>query len=110
MKHHTILEQVSTLADGEGDRGQQQYFFDLLKQPTARQAWDHYHYIGDVIRSSDTELIFTPDFSANLSARLAAESPHMPSLHAVCTIKLTENTPSTLAKRLALLLSRLSPF
>jgi sigma-E factor negative regulatory protein RseA len=93
MKHHTILEQVSTFADGEGDRGQHQSFFDLLKQPAAREAWDHYHYIGDVIRSSDTGLAFTPNFSARLSARLAAECPHVPSLDAACTIKPTEHTP-----------------
>lgn len=74
MDKMTNLEMISALADGQlrGEafaRGVQAAAGD----PAAREAWQAYHLIGDVLRSAELAQAPSPAFMAKLSARLAQE-------------------------------------
>jgi sigma-E factor negative regulatory protein RseA len=61
---------VSAWVDGHEDLRA-----DELNTPYARQLWDTYHLIGDVMRSDDLAIQPTSRFYARVSAALDAEPP-----------------------------------
>lgn len=66
-------EAMSALADGQADAAEAAFAL-WASDPQARDAWESYHLIGDVLRSED--LATQPandDFLAGVRARLAAE-------------------------------------
>ena len=73
----TVNAQVSAFADGGLDGVQAATILKALQEPAGRAAWDEYHLIGDVLRSSDSAVAMTPDFSARMAARLADEPIHI---------------------------------
>src|SRR5688572_12214444 len=65
------MERISSLMDGELDAHQAgQELTRLKNDPEAKASWGAYHLIGDTMRG-DAGL--SPQFSARLAARLAAE-------------------------------------
>ena len=77
MDTKTVNQQISAFADGELDCVQHAHMLDVLRTPAARAAWNTYHEIGDVVRSSDAAIAFSPDFEARMAARLATEPSHL---------------------------------
>lgn len=69
----TVNEQISAFADSEVPAEQQEHFVKALREPTAREAWDTYHLIGDTLRSSDSAVTLSAGFAGRMAARLAAE-------------------------------------
>lgn len=66
-------EQISALADGElGDRQLAAILADL-RDKDARETWDIYHQIGDVLRSDDMAIGLSAGFAERMAARLEAE-------------------------------------
>lgn len=55
--------------------GQEDLRADELNTPYARQVWDTYHLIGDVMRSEDLAIQPSSRFYARVSAALDAEPP-----------------------------------
>lgn len=89
---------VSALADGqlEGE-ALAQGLRALAEDPQAREAWQAYHLIGDVLRQPGlADTTPTPQFMARLSQRLAQEpSPQaVPRPSAVATVAVTGTTPA----------------
>jgi sigma-E factor negative regulatory protein RseA len=75
MKHMDNNQMISALADGELESPACAGVLEALSQQAeARQAWQMYHLIGDVLRSSELAHA-TPSavFLGRLSERLAAE-------------------------------------
>src|SRR4051812_13627586 len=73
-------EIVSALADGQL-RGEElaQALSLCAADPAATEAWQAYHLIGDVLRSSELAACSAPDaFMARLSRQLAVEAPFAP--------------------------------
>ena len=77
MDTKTVNQQISAFADGELDCVQHAHLLDALRTPAARAAWNTYHEIGDVVRSSDAAIAFSPGFEARMAARLAVEPSHL---------------------------------
>lgn len=73
MNTNLTQEQVSALADGELDDFQLETALAALRHADGRAAWQTYHQIGDALRSDDTVLTMSSDFSQRLFARLDAE-------------------------------------
>jgi sigma-E factor negative regulatory protein RseA len=66
-------EQISALADGELSDEQLTIALAALRQPGARDAWEAYHQIGDVLRSDEMAVALSTNFAARMAARLEAE-------------------------------------
>lgn len=71
-------ESVSCMIDGELSKAQCEATYALLKKESAagrelEQAWDAYHYVGDVLRSEELCAPLSPGFSAKFSALLEQE-------------------------------------
>jgi sigma-E factor negative regulatory protein RseA len=69
-------ELVSRMLDGEMSDMQLDALLARLKSDDGKQikeAWDNYHLLGDVLRSDDLAVSFSPDFSAKMAASLVAE-------------------------------------
>jgi sigma-E factor negative regulatory protein RseA len=66
-------EQISALADGELNDTQIDTAMAALRQPAARDAWETYHQIGDVLRSEEMGISLSAGFAARMAARLEAE-------------------------------------
>src|SRR4051812_48796232 len=66
-------EQISALADGELNDAQIDAAMAALRQPAARDAWETYHQIGDVLRSEEMGIGLSAGFAARMAARLEAE-------------------------------------
>jgi len=73
MNTNLTQEQISALADGELGDFQTETVLAALRHPDGRAAWEIYHQIGDTLRSDETALTMSPDFSQRLFARLDAE-------------------------------------
>jgi sigma-E factor negative regulatory protein RseA len=73
----TMNEQISVFADGECAAAGQASLLKMLRDPAARQSWDAYHFIGDAIRSGDTAIAMSAEFSARMAARLDAEPTYL---------------------------------
>jgi len=78
MNKMNTHELVSALADGQlADEELSGGIVALGQDLAAREAWQAYHLIGDVLRSPELAGGSpTPAFMRRLSERLAAESPH----------------------------------
>ncbi|MFZ6813492.1 sigma-E factor negative regulatory protein [Undibacterium sp. Rencai35W] len=73
---HTKKESISALLDNELSDAQLDAMLASLGQHAdadARQAWNIYHQIGDVLRSDDLAINVSPGFSSKMSALLDAE-------------------------------------
>lgn len=68
---------ISAFADGTLDVTQHEQMLLALQQPEARQTWESYHCIGDVLRSPETAIGFSAGFSSKMAALLAAEPAHL---------------------------------
>ena len=68
---------ISAFADGSLDGAQHEQLLLALEQPEARQTWETYHCIGDVLRLPDTAVEFSAGFAARMADRLAAEPAHL---------------------------------
>jgi sigma-E factor negative regulatory protein RseA len=66
-------EQISALADGELTDAQIDAAMAALRHPAARDAWETYHQIGDVLRSEEMGISLSAGFAARMAARLEAE-------------------------------------
>ncbi|MBB3211490.1 sigma-E factor negative regulatory protein RseA [Herbaspirillum sp. Sphag1AN] len=66
-------EQISAFADGELTEAHFEFALAALRQPEALGTWELYHQIGDTLRSEEMAFSLSDDFSAKMSARLAAE-------------------------------------
>jgi sigma-E factor negative regulatory protein RseA len=67
-------ELISALLDGELMHAEsQQLISQLANAPADKADWDAYHQIGDVLRSDDLAVSFSPDFGSRLSALLDQE-------------------------------------
>ncbi|WP_157984389.1 sigma-E factor negative regulatory protein [Undibacterium parvum] len=88
---NTHYQSISSLLDGELSDAQLDAALASLADPRqrdARQAWDVYQQIGDVLRSDDLAMPLSPDFSAKFSALLDAEPVLLaPQLRADVSIK-----------------------
>lgn len=69
----TIDARISALADNALEVTQHEQLLLALHMPEVMQTWETYHCIGDVLRSPDTAVHFTPGFSAKMADLLAAE-------------------------------------
>jgi sigma-E factor negative regulatory protein RseA len=67
-----IREHISALCDGELSASDIELAFAALHLQDGQQTWEVYHRIGDVLRAQGS-LDLSPDFSARLAERLAAE-------------------------------------
>ncbi|MBC7413746.1 MAG: sigma-E factor negative regulatory protein [Herminiimonas sp.] len=72
-----LEEQVSAFADGALPLAAHAEILTALRTPAARAAWDDFHYIGDVLRSTDMAGAVRPDFAARMAARLASEPSYL---------------------------------
>jgi sigma-E factor negative regulatory protein RseA len=68
-------QQISAFADGELPDHEVETIMAVLKASDGRSDWDMYHQIGDTLRSETMALPLSAGFTAQLSARLAAELP-----------------------------------
>jgi sigma-E factor negative regulatory protein RseA len=66
-------ERISGFVDGELDASEHEQALAELRTCEARADWEIYHQIGDALRSDDMAVQLTPQFSASMAARLAAE-------------------------------------
>lgn len=66
-------EQISALADGELSEAEIDSIISGLRDPSAKSDWELYHQIGDVLRSDDMAVAFSPEFATRMMARLDAE-------------------------------------
>jgi len=66
-------EQISAFADGELTEAHIDLALAALRQHEAQGTWEIYHQIGDTLRSEEMAFSLSNDFSAKMSARLAAE-------------------------------------
>lgn len=70
-------EQISAFADGELDEAGQDAMLAALRAQQAREDWDLYHQIGDVLRSDDMAVRMSAGFSARLAEQLDAEPTYV---------------------------------
>jgi sigma-E factor negative regulatory protein RseA len=66
-------EQISALADGELNSRHVDSALATLRSKEARDDWDVYHQIGDVLRSDDMAVNLSAGFAARMAARLEVE-------------------------------------
>src|SRR3954451_20522851 len=66
-------QQISEFVDGELTDSHVDIALAALRQPEGRAAWETYHQIGDLLRSDEMAAGLSPDFTARMAARLAAE-------------------------------------
>lgn len=68
-------EQLSAMVDGELQGEEFQQALRWATQAEGQSAWQLYHLVGDVLRSSDLARPANPDFLARLREELATEAP-----------------------------------
>lgn len=68
-----VQERISVFADGETSDEQLDIALADLRQDDAKDTWDLYHRIGDILRSDDMDVSMSAGFSARMAASLAAE-------------------------------------
>jgi len=68
-----MRDYISAFADGELPDGDLELALAALREADGREAWLRYHEIGDALRAEPAAPALSPDFSARLAARLAAE-------------------------------------
>lgn len=68
-------EQLSALADGQLQGDELADALAYAEQAEGHAAWQLYHLVGDVLRSSDLARPSSPDFMARLRDELAKEGP-----------------------------------
>jgi sigma-E factor negative regulatory protein RseA len=68
-----VQERVSVFADGETSDEQLEIALADLRQEEAKEAWELYHRIGDILRSDEMDVPFSSGFSSRMAASLAAE-------------------------------------
>jgi sigma-E factor negative regulatory protein RseA len=66
-------ERISAFADSELDEGDVEAVLAALREPQAKQTWDAYHRIGDMLRSDDMTVPMSTDFSSKVMSRLDDE-------------------------------------
>lgn len=66
-------QHISELADGELEASQATHLLKRLGTGEARDTWDVYHQIGDVLRADAMAGAVSKDFSRKFAERLAAE-------------------------------------
>lgn len=73
-----MKQEISALMDGELFEDQAETFLDKLKRhPEARQDWESYHLIGDVLRQPDRICkSFGKSFHERLQAEPTVVAPH----------------------------------
>lgn len=102
---NTHYQSISSLLDGELSDAQLDAALASLADPRqrdARQAWDVYQQIGDVLRSDDLAIPLSPDFSAKFSALLDAEPVLLaPQLRADVSSKPAAVATSTIRQSIA---------
>jgi len=69
-------EEVSSLMDGETEADELDSILTKLKEDEARNDWETYHRIGEVLRSSDIGPELSSGFFGKLQARLEQEPAH----------------------------------
>lgn len=81
-------EWISALADGQCEAQELAARLDVLvSDPQARQAWQTYHLVGDVLRSRDLAPSTDPAvFLERLSQRLSLEPVAMPAPQAAAML------------------------
>ncbi|MGV3655331.1 MAG: sigma-E factor negative regulatory protein [Noviherbaspirillum sp.] len=72
-----MKERISALSDGELGYAEVDGALAELRSPEGRTLWQNYHEIGDMIRSEEMTIRLSPDFSARMSAMLAAEPTYV---------------------------------
>ena len=70
-------EQISAFADGELDAHGVDHVLHDLRDAEQQSLWGIYHGIGDVLRSDDMAIEFSPGFSARMAAKLDAEPSYL---------------------------------
>ncbi|MDP9108912.1 MAG: sigma-E factor negative regulatory protein [Pseudomonadota bacterium] len=70
-------EQISAFADGEMDTQGVDHVLHDLRDAEQQSLWGLYHGIGDVLRSDEMAIDFSPGFSARMAARLNAEPSYL---------------------------------
>ncbi|MFL6718916.1 MAG: sigma-E factor negative regulatory protein [Burkholderiaceae bacterium] len=90
-----VQERVSVFADGETSDEQLEIALADLRQDGAKETWDLYHRIGDILRSDEMDVPMSAGFSARMAASLAAEPILM-------TPKPASTSARTRARRFAL--------
>lgn len=68
-----VQERISVFADGETSDEQLEIALADLRQEEARDTWELYHRIGDILRSDEMDVPLSAGFSARMAASLAAE-------------------------------------
>jgi sigma-E factor negative regulatory protein RseA len=66
-------QKISALADGGLNDKEIESALEMFRNDDRRDDWDVYHQIGDLLRSSDMDVKFSPGFSARMAARLEME-------------------------------------
>ncbi|MBC7488673.1 MAG: sigma-E factor negative regulatory protein [Glaciimonas sp.] len=66
-------EQISALADGELPNAYVDMVLAVLQNSEGLATWDVYHQIGDILRSDDTAMMLSFDFTSRVFERLGAE-------------------------------------
>lgn len=66
-------EQVSAFVDGECADTHMEVVLAALRLAEGKSDWDIYHQIGDMLRSDDMAVSWSPGFAARMAARLDAE-------------------------------------
>jgi sigma-E factor negative regulatory protein RseA len=90
-----VQERISVFADGETSDEQLEIALADLRQDDAKETWELYHRIGDILRSDEMDVPMSAAFSARMAASLAAEP-------ALMAPKRTSNSARTGARRFAL--------
>lgn len=88
-------QDISELADGELDASQVAPLLKRLGSAEARDTWDVYHQIGDVLRADAMVGAVSKDFSRKFSERLAAEPVVLAPRRSL--VSRVANWPTTLA-------------
>lgn len=68
-------EKISAFADGEATGQEAETALLSLRDNHGRSDWELYHRIGEVLRSDDMDVQFSPGFAARMAARLEKEPP-----------------------------------
>ena len=66
-------EEISAFADSELPQRRIDAITIALQQAEQQECWDLYHQIGDVMRSDDMAIGFSPEFKTRMAARLELE-------------------------------------
>lgn len=68
-----VQERISVFADGETSDEQLDIALADLHRDDAKETWELYHRIGDILRSDEMDVPMSAGFSARMAASLAAE-------------------------------------